>query len=212
MAVDVMADIAHLEAKLEAGLLDSRDARGQTVGRLIVSGRLPVQMKYVSQVQAAFKGEPDAQVLDLDVSRIHGWKSDGKLLVGPQSWPGEDVDQVTLDELLASPSSSASSASSGGQESGGAISRGEARRQVRAAREWVDWAAQVRQRDIWTQAQERRAWMFGQVLVTVVMRAAGKRDLIRRRVAEDGDAAEIKLWSEDEIKADYTPAELGESG
>ena len=75
-----------------------------------------------------------------------------------------------------------------------------------------DWRAEMRRFDIWAQAQERRALFFGRYLLPDVLSQPSSRKWVKNRVAEDGDAAEIKLWSDKELLADYSSAELGEGG
>ena len=43
-----------------------------------------------------------------------------------------------------------------------------------------------------------------------VIKNANLRKLVRKKVAENGDEAEIELWSDEDLRADYTPEELSE--
>ena len=84
----------------------------------------------------------------------------------------------------------------------------EARRQIDVASTYEDWEAEVRREDFWDLCQERRAWMLGEVLADGVIASARHREVVRRLVAKD--EAEVALWSEVDIRADYSPAEVGE--
>ena len=79
-------------------------------------------------------------------------------------------------------------------------------------RNYADWRTQIRGFDVWTASQERRAWLFGRVVVMGQLAQPDARKSIRRRVAEGGDADEIEIWSEDDLRADYTPQQLGAGG
>ena len=64
--------------------------------------------------------------------------------------------------------------------------------------------------DIWTEAQERRSLFFGRYLLAeVVLSKPSMRAWVQKRVEEGGDPREIKLWLDEELRADYTPAQLG---
>ena len=95
---------------------------------------------------------------------------------------------------------------------GGTVSRSDARRRIQLTRDYANWRTEIRGFDIWTACQERRAWLFGRVVVMDHLEQVEKREEIRRRVAEGGDAEAIELWSEDDIRADYTPQQLGAGG
>ena len=86
------------------------------------------------------------------------------------------------------------------------------RRRIQLTRDYADWRTQIRGFDIWTACQERRALLFGRVVAMDHLGQLEKREEIRSRVAEGGDAEAIELWSEDDIRADYTPQQLGAGG
>ena len=79
-------------------------------------------------------------------------------------------------------------------------------------RDDADWRAAVRGFDVWTRCQEHRAVLLGQVVLPHVLARPDLLGFVRRAVAEGGDEAEIALWSEDDIRADYSAEELGAGG
>lgn len=92
------------------------------------------------------------------------------------------------------------------------IRAGEARHRIAQVAAWENWAAEMRRADIWTQAQERRALLFGRFFLADVLSQPPWRKWVRDDLAKRGRAAEIELWSEANVRADYTPRELGEGG
>ena len=161
-------------------------------------------MDVLPSVREASASEPDAEnLLSLDLLRLHGWRFDDGRLVGPSSWPGGDPGEAptTLDngEEGASPG-----------RGGGTISRSEARREIRATRDYEDWAMEMRRMDLWKAAQERRALLMGRFFLGRVLAQPESVKSVRQMVAQGGDAAEIELWSEEDLRDDYGAAELGE--
>ena len=194
-----------LEERLKEGRPGRHDARAMTIGRMFVSGKLPMSTRNLEHVRVSAR-EPDAELL-LSQTRldVDGYKFDGGMLTGPSSWPGEAPGEAPA------PAQHDEGASPGavGESDGGTISRAEARRQIGITKDYATWAAEVRRVDIWTQAQERRALLFGRAFVRAMLARPDKRELIRSVVEEGGDAAEVDLWSDEDLSADYTVAELG---
>ena len=149
---------------------------------------------------------------DLEVLEQHDWTVNDGDMVGPSLWPGGAPPRLGSALGASSPESSVASAGSGSAGGGGSVSRAEARRQVAVSRAYAEWMNEMRQYETWQAAQKRRAWMLGQSYAGRVIKRAELRELVRQEVAKDGDEAEIELWSEDDMRADYTPAELGEGG
>ena len=167
---------------------------------------MPFLADVVSFVRPYFESESDAAWLfDYDVLIAHGYRRDGKRVIGPPSWPGGSPPRLGAQSSESSKASAGSAGSSGG---GGTISPAEARRQIDVASTYEDWEAEVRREDFWDLCQERRAWMLGEVLADGVIASARHREVVRRLVAKD--EAEVALWSEVDIRADYSPAEVGE--
>ena len=204
---DLLRMAESLEERLKEGRPGRHDARAMTIGRMVVSGKLPILTRDLVCVRTASAREPDAERL-LSQTRldIDGYKVDGGMLTGPSSWPGEAPGEAPA------PAQHDEGASPGavGESGGGTISRAEVRRQIGITKDYATWAAEVRRFDIWTQAQERRALLFGRALVRARLARPDKREWIRSVVAEGGDEAEIELWSDEDLRADYTLAELGE--
>ena len=151
------------------------------------------------------------QLFDLEVLEQHGYTFDNGKVIGPPSWPRgapPRLGSALHPSSAESGGASAGSGSSGG--GGGSISRVEARRQVRVSRAYADWSDAIRKLKVWTVAQERRTWMLGRFFAGGVIKSANLREVVRQAVAEGRKPAEIELWSEDDVKADYTPEELGE--
>ena len=92
---------------------------------------------------------------------------------------------------------------------GGTVSRSAARREIKAIRTWTEWAAEVRSKDLWEWAQNRRALFIGRFVLPSYLRDPGLLANTRRRVAESGNEVHVELWSDEDLEADYTPAELG---
>ena len=194
-----------LEERLKNGQPGRHQARAMTVGHLVVSGKLPISTRDLARVRRASAQEPDgAQLLSQDLLDLHGYKVDDGQLIGPSSWPGGAPGEA--------PAQHDEGASPGavGESGGGTISRDEARRQIGVAQDYADWAAEVRRFDVWTQAQERRALLFGRAFAGPLIARPNMREWIRSVVAKGGDEAEIELWSDADLRADYNPADLGE--
>ena len=212
MANDDLRKLAdELEARLEAGRPGRREARERTVGRLATSGGLKFRKSELDNVRRMFREEPDVQVLDWEVLLEHGYTDRDGIVTGPGSWPGGGAAGAVRGRGRnvggAPEAPAAGSGSSGGS---GSISRAEARRQVAVSRTHADWWDVIRGREVWTRAQERRTWMLGLFFAPGVLKSEELRAVVRRNVEAAGDAPEIELWSEDDLRADYTPIELGE--
>ena len=220
--VDVGDDLRRmaddLEAQLAAGRPARHDARARTVGRLVVSGRITeLHVSRIEEARKAAAQDPDPQtarsnlqVLDLELLRIQGYTFKDGTFTGPSSPPGGDPGAAPEQHDAASPGAA------GGGGGGGTITRSEARRRVQMVRNMIrddeEWRAAVRVFDVWTQCQEQRALLLGPVVLPYVLERPKLLGFVRREVADGGDAAEVELWSEDDIHADYTAAELGEGG
>ena len=63
--------------------------------------------------------------------------------------------------------------------------------------------------DLWEWAQNRRALFIGRFVLPSYLRDPGLLANTRRRVAESGNEVHVELWSDEDLEADYTPAELG---
>ena len=150
------------------------------------------------------------QLFDLEVLKQHGYTLDGKSVTGPTSWPREAPPRLRRALEASSAESGGASAESGSTGNSDTISRAEARRQVEVSRAFADWSDAIRKLEVWTLAQERRTWMLGRFFAAGVIESAKLRAAVRQAVAEGGDKAEIELWSADDVRADYTPDELGE--
>ena len=210
-----MAD--DLEAQINAGQPGRYVLRMLTVGSLVVSGKLQLHVTVLEKAREAAAQDSDKKtaksdlaLLDRELLRLHEYRFNGDQLTGPSSPPGGDPgDAPEPQDEGASPSPGAAGESGSGGGGGGTVSRSAARREIKRARDYADWRAQVRGFDVWTQCQARRAWLFGRVHVSDVLSQPAKRERVRRRVDEGGDADEIALWSEDDVCSDYTPKELG---
>lgn len=200
-----------LEARLEAGRPGRRAARERTVGRLITSGRLPFPEESLRYVRGTFEKEVDVeQLFDLAVLEQHGYKFKDGLVIGPPSWPRGAPPRLGSALEVSSPATGAAAGSGSSGGSGGTISRAEARHQVLVSREYAAWSDAIRELEVWKAAQARRAWMLGRFFAGSIIKAADLRELVRQKVAENGNQEEIELWSEADLRADYTPQELGE--
>ena len=206
-----------LEAQIRAGQPDRHAARTRIVGRLVASGKLSLHVqdmqaarKKANQEPDAKKRKSDAKILDRENLVLHGYRFKGGEITGPSSAPGGDPGEAPEQHEGVSPSPGAAGESGSGGGGGGTVSRSDARRRIQLTRDYADWRTQIRGFDIWTACQERRAWLFGGVVVMAHLEQPGRREEVRRRVAEGGDAEEIELWSEDDIRADYSAQQLGE--
>lgn len=200
--------MAHdLEAQIRKGHPARNDARAMTVGKFVASGTWPISLKLLPDIRIASAQERDAeQLLSQEILDLHEYKfSDGKL-TGPSSSPGGKPG----DE----PAQNDQGASSGtGGSSGGTVSPGEARVLIREIQDIETWRTEMRRFDIWTQAQGRRALFFGRYLLAdSVLSIPSTRAWVQKRVEEDGDPGEIRLWLDEELRADYSPAQLGDKG
>ena len=189
-------------------------------GRLIVSGKLTLHVKTLQNARKKADQEPDAKLRESDAKilnrghlTLHGYQFKDGLITGPSSAPGGDPGEAPEqhDEGV-SPSPGAAGESGSGGGGGGTVSRSDARRRIQLTRDYADWRTEIRGFDIWTECQERRAWLFGRVVVMVWLAQPDSRTVVRDKVAEGGDAEEIALWSEDDIRADYTPQAVGGGG
>ena len=61
-------------------------------------------------------------------------------------------------------------------------------------------------------AQERRKLFLGRAVLPNVLKSPESIETMRRIAAKGGDAAEIELWSDEDLRADYTPAPVGLEG
>ena len=201
-----------IEAQIQAGRPGRHDARAMTIGRYAVSGRwlIPIPLEYLPGVRKASAQERDAeQLLSRELLELHGYRFDGGKLTGPSSAPGGTPgDEPAQHDQGEGASAGAGQSGSGG----GTISPGEARLVIGQIQDIEDWRMEMRRFDIWTQAQERRSLFFGRYLVAEALSRPSSRAWVQNRVAEDGDATEIELWSDKELLADYSSAELGEGG
>ena len=209
---DLRKEADDLEARLEAGRPGRREARERTVGQLLTSGQMTFPVGELDDVQEMFAEESDVrQLFDLEVLEQHGYRFYKGTVIGPPSWPRGAPPRLGSALQLSSAESgwaSAGSGSSGG--GGGSISRAEGRRQVLVSRAYVDWSDAICKLKVCTVAQERRTWMLGRFFAGGVIKSANLRKRLRQAVAEGRNPSEIELWSEDDVRADYTPEELGE--
>ena len=218
MADDDLRSLADdLEAQIRAGQPDRHAARTMIVGRLVASGKLSLHVqdmqaarKKANQEPDAKKRKSDAKILDRENLVLHGYRFKGGEITAPSSAPGGDPGEAPEQHQGVSPSPGAAGESGSGGGGGGTVSRSDARRRIQLTRDYANWRTEIRGFDIWTACQERRAWLFGGVVVMDHLEQPGRREEVRRRVAESGDAEAIALWSEDDIRADYTPQQLGE--
>ena len=212
---DLRKEADELEARLKAGRPGRRRAREQTVGRLLTSGRLTFPVGELPAIRQAFAKEPDVkEVFDLEVLEQHGYTfddgDDGKVVTGPPSWPRGAPPRLGSALVVSAAESGGAPAGSGSSGGGGSVSRAEARRQVHVSRAYADWSDAIRSLEVWKLAQKRRSWMLGRFFAGDVIKNANLRKLVRKKVAENGDEAEIELWSDEDLRADYTPEELSE--
>ena len=89
------------------------------------------------------------------------------------------------------------------------LSPSEAQREIRVTREYAAWSDGLREYDQWVADQECRARVLGRF-------TSGWRSGTRRcgngsesEVKQDGNAGEIALWEDAELRVDYSAAELG---
>ena len=216
---DLRRQADELEKRLEEGRPDRHQARLATVGRLMTTGRLPVTKSMITytrerlEEQVAERAQQDLKLFDNDVLEHQGYRcrdQDGAL-IGPGSWP-----QGAPPRLGSALSWEGASAGRGGDwGSGGSsapVSRSEARRQVRVSREYAAWSAGMREYRLWQESQEGRAWVFGQFFGEAVISSAEHRAIVQQEVSKEGKADQIELWSDEDLRADYTADELGEGG
>ena len=198
-----MAD--DLEAQIKAGRAWRHDARAMTAGYMLTSGKWRCHVDLLELAVTVSDHEPDVhQLLNRDLLELHHWRFDGKYVIPPSKWPGDAPLEAP------GPDDGAEASSDGG--GGGTISRRDARREIRAVWDYEDWAAEMRQYDIWTQAQERRKLFLGRAVLPNVLKSPESIETMRRIAAKGGDAAEIELWSDEDLRADYTPAPVGLEG
>ena len=172
---------------------------------MLTSGKWRCYVDLLELAVTVSDHEPDVhQLLNRDLLELHHWRFDGKYVIPPSKWPGDAPLEAP------GPDDGAEASSDGG--GGGTISRRDARREIRAVWDYEDWAAEMRQYDIWTQAQERRKLFLGRAVLPNVLKSPESIETMRRIAAKGGDAAEIELWSDEDLRADYTPAPVGLEG
>ena len=196
-----------LEAQIRKGHPARNDARAMTVGRLVASGTWPISLKHLPDIRIASAQERDAeQLLSREMLDLHEYKFSGGKLIGPSSPPGGKPGDEPAQNDQGTSASGAGRSGSGG----GTVSPGEARVLIGEIQDIETWRTEMRRFDIWTDAQERRSLFFGRYLLAdSVLSIPSTRAWVQKRVEEDGDPGEIRLWLDEELRADYTPAQLG---
>ena len=193
-----------LEEQIRKGQPARNDARAMTVGRLVASGKFPIPLDRLPKIRIDSAQERDAeQLLSREMLELHEYKFIGGELVGPSSPPGgKPGDEPAQNDQGASAGQSGSG--------GGTVSPGEARVLIGEIQDIETWRTEMRRFDIWEQAQDRRALFFGRYLLAeVVLSKPPMRAWVQKQVEEGGDPGEIRLWLDEELRADYTPAQLG---
>ena len=196
----------NLEEQIQKGLPARHDARAMTVGQLVASGKLPIKLEHLPDIRIASAKERDAeQLLSREMLELHDYRFDGGQLIGPSSAPGGKPGDEPAQNGQASAGATGQSGSGGGT-----VSPGEARVLIGEIQDIETWRTEMRRFDIWEQAQDRRALFFGRYLLAeVVLSQPPMRAWVQKQVEEGGDPIEIKLWLDEELRADYTPAQLG---
>ena len=199
-----------LAEKLRADRPRRRSARELTIGRLITSGRLRIAAASLPMIAAKYDAKPRLKrMLDREVLEEQGYTIDGDYLVGPSSWPRGAPPR--FGGVLEAPSAKAGGDTAGqGSSGGGTVSRADIRRQVVVSREYAEWSEGLRDHETWVNAQECRTWVFGEYFAAKVLGNSKLVGLVRQEVAQDGDPEEIELWTDADLRGDYTAAELGE--
>ena len=206
-----------LEERIKLGRPARHNARCYTVGRLITSGRLEgvVSMKFLEAVRVRLQGEKNEKSrdnlarLDPDVMAEQGYSELDGMLVAPRSYPqgapprfgGSGLPRMGRDGVL--------------QVGGGAsppviqMSPAEGQHEIRVDRKYAAWSDGLREHAQWVSDQECRARVFGGLCSFWALGDAEMRKRIRDAVEQDGDAGELVMWQEAELRVDYSAAELG---
>ena len=208
-----------IKRQLEEGKPARHQARVRALGGLLVSGRFAVPLRTVNELRRSFEAKGEkfalmAQVFGLAAMEQQGWRADpkdGDRLVGPGSHPAGAPPRLGT-ALPAAADEPSPSGGGGGGSSGGPVSRAEARRQIAVREEHARWSEGLREHEEWRRWQALRARGLGEYFVSRVLASAASRREVHECVRETGDAGEIELWSDEDLRADYSPDELGEDG
>lgn len=202
-----------IQRQLEEGKPARHRARMRTVGRLIVSGRFTIRLDAVGRLRRQLEEAGEdlaAQVLGLAAMEQQGWVQKGELLSGPKTYPGGGAPPRLGTALPAAADEPSPSGGGGGGSSGGPVSRAEARRQIAVRDEYAVWSEGLRRHEEWQRCQALRARSLGEEFLSGLLRIVGRRRQVQEAVRETGEDGEVELWSDEDLRADYSPAELGE--
>ena len=155
-----------LEAEIDIWRGARKDARALAFGRLFTTGRLPVPLEWVDEVDQRLvaSGSKMAGLLGRGMIEQHGYtvhadKSGQLWVYGPKACP--EGEPPLPGAVIPVDAASAGAGGGGGSTgSGGGTSLAEASREVKVRREYADWQAHVRRTDIW-EAVPRRARLSG---------------------------------------------------
>ena len=203
-----------LEAEIDLWRNARREARELAFGQLFTTGRLPVLLEWVDEVDQRLvaSGSKMAGLVGRGMLEQHGYtvradKNRRLWVYGPRACP-EGEAPLPGSVIPVDAASSGAGGGGGSTGSGGGTSLAEASREVRVRREYADWQAQVRRIDIWEQYQAERAYQVGRALHRRYVKDPGRRKRVQRLLRES-DPAGAERWSDEELRVDY-PAELGE--
>ena len=176
-----------------------------------------VSMKFIESVRVKLQDEKneksrhDLARFDPDVMAEQGYSEQDGMMVAPRSCPqgapprfGSGLPKRGRDGVLQVGGGGASPPSPPIK-----LSPSEAQREIRVTREYAAWSDGLREYDQWVADQECRARVIGRFTSWLALGDPEMRKRIRDEVKQDGNAGEIALWEDAELRVDYSAAELG---
>ena len=212
---DLRREADALEARIEAARPGRHRTRIWRVGKMVTEGRVLVSVDRLEAIARDLEEageEARARSIDIRLLEQHGYGldvQDGKrFIAGPRGYPGGGPPPAP-GSVFGGSEESSSGGTGGGTDSGQGTT-GEAWRQVEVTRDFAEWQAEVRKRDVWDLCQEDRIWTFGEAFLRPSVE--GWLGLVRAEVASEGDPVEVGLWSGVELRRDYPDWQVAADG
>ena len=199
--------------------------REMAFGRLFAHGYVPLPLATVQKIRADLAIEANRAARDGDTLTWRRRKAEAAtldpVLLEQQGWTQDDLRGTPVlrgvaeypESLPPRPGSAIPDA--GGVEAAGggagpvSVSVSEARRQVQVARTFAGYQDWLRDREVWDEHQRARAWVLGRVMYPVALRDGRYRQRVLG-LLRDHDPEAAERWSDAELRADHTAADLGD--